>query len=341
MITPSISIITIVYNGLPFLKESVASVLKQEYQDWELLISDDGSTDGSREFLDTLSDSRITIYKQEKNLGIFGNLNFLFGKAKAPISQILCQDDYFLSNDSLTCIIEYWKTADKELGYVRFNHQLSNRKQLVKYQDEYIPPVIKSDESAILFYIFGNIPGNLSNVSVRTELIQKYGGFDQRLPFAGDFEFWRRLSRNVDMGVDKRMVVYVRRHPGVASNYLNLKGELLEQIGQIVSPLYNSLIQQYPEATGLLKILGTLNYDALSRDTGVKRFVQSRDKTYLKRLNNVSNRAPYAYRPFLRWILYFASFGGRMGRVFVAKRLIQKTNFQLAFNKQVKDKITR
>ena len=48
---PAISILTPVWNGLPYVKECIASVLAQEFQDWELLIGDNGSTDGTREYL--------------------------------------------------------------------------------------------------------------------------------------------------------------------------------------------------------------------------------------------------------------------------------------------------
>lgn len=327
MSNPSISIITIVYNGLPFLQEAVASVLKQEYSNWELLISDDGSTDGSREFLDSLNDARITVYKQEKNLGIFDNLNFLFGKAKAPISQILCQDDYFVSADSLGYIIRYWEDAASTTGFVRFNHSFPGGKQLLGYQGKVIPKIIRARESAIWFYAFGNIPGNLSNVSVRTGLVKRYGGFNQALPYAGDFEFWCRLGAKVDIGIDEQKVVHIRRHPGVASNFLNRKGELLVQMGEIISTLYNSLIAEFPQAGKTLKVHGTLNYDILPRDTAVKRYLKG-DRTYLKRLNAVSDHSPFTVKSLWRWIFYIITVGGRIGRVFVARKMLQHLKLQ-------------
>ncbi len=323
MNSPSISIITIVYNGLPFLREAVDSVLRQEYEDWELLISDDGSTDGSREFLDSLKDPRITVFKQESNLGIFDNLNFLFDKAKAPLSQILCQDDYFVSTDSLDYIVRYWENAAVSTGFVRFNHNFPDGKQVLGYQDKIIPSVIKANESAIWFYAFGNIPGNLSNVSVRTHLVKQYGGFNQGLPYAGDFEFWSRLATKADMGIDRQNVVHVRRHPGVASNFLNKKGELLVQMGQIISRLYNSLAVQYPGANMVLKIHGTLNYDILPRDTAVKRYLKG-DKTYLAKLNDVSDHSPFAVKSLWRWGFYIITAGGRVGRVLVTKKLLRQ-----------------
>ncbi len=321
---PVISVITIVYNGMPFLKDCIQSVLSQHHQEWELLISDDGSTDGSREHLESLTDSRIKVFKQEKNLGIFDNLNFLFNKATAPISQILCQDDYFINNDSLGSIIDYWTGAPSSVGFVRFNHSAETSRKLVGFQKRSVPLIVPSHESTIWFYLFGNIPGNLSNVSVRTSLVFEQGGFKQHLPYAGDFEFWSRAATSVDMGVEPKEVTFIRRHPGVASNYLNKKGELLDQVRQVISVLYGGLINQYPRSTFLLRLHGTVNYDILQRDTALKRYLKG-DKLYLKRLNEVSDNASYVLPSFTRWLLFLGTVGGRFARVGIAKLLMKRT----------------
>ena len=62
-----ISVILPVYNGGTYLKLSVESVLNQYYEDFELLILDDCSNDGSREYLDGLSDKRIVYFKKYRN----------------------------------------------------------------------------------------------------------------------------------------------------------------------------------------------------------------------------------------------------------------------------------
>jgi glycosyltransferase involved in cell wall biosynthesis len=243
---PLISIITPVYNGIFYIKECINSILLQSEENWELLISDDGSTDGTLLYLDTLTDPRIKVFKQNNNLGIFGNLNFLFSKARAPISQILCQDDHFFNEKSLSTIISYWKTAHPEVGFVRFNlmEEPSNY-SMVNLQKEITPPVISSDQADLWFFLFGNIPGNLSNVSLKTNLVTKVGLFKQELPFAGDFEFWSRAARSVSMGISKQMVVHVRRHERVASNYLNQNGELYTQHLVIYEKLLNILSKNY------------------------------------------------------------------------------------------------
>jgi len=241
----SISIITPVWNGLPYIKECIESVLSQEFTDWELLISDNGSTDGTREYLYSLDDPRIRVFMQEVNLGIMNNLNFLFANATAPISQILCADDYLTGPRSLNVITNYWNNAPANLGFVRFSHNEPSTCHILNLEQKIAPLLIHPNESALWFFVFGNIPGNLSNVSLKTNLVNEVGGFDPNFPFAGDFEFWSKAARKATMGVQKESVIYVRRHEGVASNYLSLKGELYTQHIAIYEQLIDQLAAKY------------------------------------------------------------------------------------------------
>lgn len=70
-----ITILMPVYNGKPFLKETIDSVLAQSYSDFILLIINDGSTDSSAEIIHSYSDKRIVYYENEKNLGLVATLN--------------------------------------------------------------------------------------------------------------------------------------------------------------------------------------------------------------------------------------------------------------------------
>ena len=243
---PFISIITPVWNGIAFLKECIDSVLIQDFEDWEMLISDDGSTDGSREFLNTISDERIKIFEQEKNLGIFGNLNFLFRRVKTEYSFVLCQDDYFTSTVSLSNVIDYWKNAQLDIGFVRFNHGIVSNCLLEKYQKKIITELIDKSRSAAFFLFFGNIPGNLSNVSLRNEIFNVAGYFREDMPYAGDFEFWSRAASFMDIGISKQQITFIRRHENVASNLLNKKGELFSQLYEIYEILIKKTANEFP-----------------------------------------------------------------------------------------------
>jgi glycosyltransferase involved in cell wall biosynthesis len=95
--TPQITIGIPVYNALPWLKESIQSVLAQTVSDFEVLIIDDGSTDGTWEFLCSIHDPRIRVLRQE-NRGITQTLNRMLDEIRTPWLMRLDGDDVVMPN---------------------------------------------------------------------------------------------------------------------------------------------------------------------------------------------------------------------------------------------------
>ena len=323
---PEISIILPAYNGMPYIKECVESVLNQGFINWELLISDDCSSDDTLEYLNSILDERVKVFSQKKNLGIFGNLNFLFSKANAPVSQILCGDDYFISNDSVEIIVNSWKNLKPSIGFIRFNQNTQAQCRLTQCFIDCNPGIIEPTSSDIWFYIFGNISGNLSNVTLRNSIFSNCGPFREDLPYAGDFEFWSRVAQKFSFIIIGKEVTFIRRHPDAASFHLNKKGELISQASGIYKDLYDSIVINHPNISqNLLKIHGTLNfyspvfYDSLRRPPSVRNF-------FLKALEDSMKNSNFILGSLNRNLLFLFSLGGRIGRVFSAKFLMRKIN---------------
>ena len=81
---PKVSVLVPVYNGEKFLAECLDSVLTQDFSDMEILIADDGSTDGSVALLEryAITDRRIRWWKNERNLGLIANFNHCLREEK-------------------------------------------------------------------------------------------------------------------------------------------------------------------------------------------------------------------------------------------------------------------
>jgi glycosyltransferase involved in cell wall biosynthesis len=291
---------------MPYLPECVASVLDQSFGDWELVVSDDGSTDGSRDYLSSLADPRIRVFRQDKNLGIFGNLNFLFQQARAPLTYILCQDDYFLP-ESLAAVVAEWARQPAEIAFIAFNRAAPRTAA-----EKSLPTVVRPEDSDFFFYLFGNIPGNLSCVSLRTDLPARCGGFDQSLPYVGDFDFWSRAGRLHPFVQSTRSVTYIRRHENVASVHLNRKGEYVAQAVRVVNRLYENLAGRH--AAWKLKLHGTIIYDAQQRHVGMMQLLRARKATYLRRFLTDSRASRFTFAAPLRWALYLATGGAHWFR---------------------------
>ena len=82
-----------VYNGAKYLREAIDSVLAQTFSSFELIIVDDGSTDGTMEILNTYSDPRIRLIRNERNLGLAAARNRAFAAARGEFVAIHDADD--------------------------------------------------------------------------------------------------------------------------------------------------------------------------------------------------------------------------------------------------------
>jgi glycosyltransferase involved in cell wall biosynthesis len=84
-----------VYNGEKYLAQSVESILAQKYRNWELIISDNGSTDGTRRICEAFAaaDSRIRYHRNEKNMGASWNFNRVVHLADSPLFRWTSHDD--------------------------------------------------------------------------------------------------------------------------------------------------------------------------------------------------------------------------------------------------------
>ena len=78
---PKVSVVMSVYNSEPFIRDAIKSILGQSFQDFEFIIINDGSTDGSLQIIQSYGDSRIRITSQE-NLGLTKSLNKGIGIAR-------------------------------------------------------------------------------------------------------------------------------------------------------------------------------------------------------------------------------------------------------------------
>ncbi|MDO8260503.1 MAG: glycosyltransferase, partial [Candidatus Magasanikbacteria bacterium] len=91
-----ISVVTISFNQAKFLRKCMDSVLNQDYKNVEYIVVDPGSTDGSREIIESYGDSVITIFEKDK--GPADGLNNGFSRATGDIFYFINSDDYVLEN---------------------------------------------------------------------------------------------------------------------------------------------------------------------------------------------------------------------------------------------------
>lgn len=95
MTKPVVSVLLPVYNGEAYLKPAIESVLNQAFEDWELFIGDNASSDGTREIIESYRDPRIRVHRHTTNIGMAPNWDFLLQNARGDSACILGADDLF------------------------------------------------------------------------------------------------------------------------------------------------------------------------------------------------------------------------------------------------------
>lgn len=212
MALPEISIILPVYNAGHYLRYSVESVLNQTLSNFEFLIMDDCSTDDSYEYLKNINDSRVRLFRNDENKGLFYNLNFMIQQSNAPLIKLWAQDDIMYPS----CLHKFvtFHRLHPEIGFSYSARDIINENnEVVKpFISDYTPEIISGTLHAEISYEHGSIAGNIANVCIAKAAIQKVGLFNESMRISADFEMQVRIAAYYPVGFIKKALVQIRDH---------------------------------------------------------------------------------------------------------------------------------
>ncbi|MGB7533081.1 MAG: glycosyltransferase [Halobacteriota archaeon] len=188
---PAVSAIIPTYNRAHLIGRAVQSVLNQTYQDFEILIIDDGSTDNTEEIIKSFRDERIRHIRHERNKGAAAARNTGIKAARGEYIAFQDSDDEWYSNklEEISKIIEERKDVDFITSYGKI---IKNGKIIGDIGRAPWVNVLSKTELIIRLFISNFIP--TQGVVVKKEKIVEVGGFDESLPSASDYELWLRLA---------------------------------------------------------------------------------------------------------------------------------------------------
>lgn len=298
-----ISVIMPVYNAEKFVAESIEGVLKQTYQNWELIIINDGSTDNSTKIInDFLVDRRIKFIKNENNLGIPTSIN------KALV---MCKGKYVAFNDSddvsvpdrlkiSISILEAYKNCKFIFSPAIFID--TNGIPFTQWGGEgLIEGVQDSKKLFELLYKYGNLIPNCSTL-IRVPLIP----YVDRYTIVNDFFNYLQLLHSNQAYFCKEALIKIRRgrnHNSLSSNKNFLFGEerkLLKEIKNlygdkeehaVLSSYYNKAMsnQSLKEARFYLKKGEYIKARILRIESFFYKFLQK--GALMKRLKTIFNKS--------------------------------------------------
>lgn len=187
--SPKISVLMTVYNGLPYLKEAIESTLNQTFTDFEFLIIDDASTDESVRCIESYKDGRIRLVRNERNIGQTASLNKGLGIAEGEFIARLDQDDANLPKR----LEEQVKLFDRDSTLTvacSWEYTIDSTGRRVRDWTKTIP-----DFGAFLGEILlGLCPVWHPSVMFRKKDVLDLKGFDVSYGPAEDYELWSRIA---------------------------------------------------------------------------------------------------------------------------------------------------
>src|SRR5579862_8757006 len=220
---PTVSVIVPNYNHARYLRKRVDSILEQTYQDFELILLDDYSTDRSREILSSYAgDPRVRLEFNERNSGTpFKQWNTGVRMARGKYVWIAESDDYMEKRrlERLVAILE--SQPEVTFAYCR-SWEIGEEGRTNGYADEYLNRWHAShwtadflvdglEECRRYFVVAAPVP-NASAVVFRKEIYERVGGADENLQICGDYKVWAAMALDGQVAYTGEPLNYYRAH---------------------------------------------------------------------------------------------------------------------------------
>lgn len=200
---PLLSICIPVFNCHEHIAEAVDSVLQQSFTDFELIIVDNCSDDGTYEILSGYKDCRIRLLRNETNIGACGNWNRALKEASGRYIKILCADDIIYA-DCLARQFALLETSDEKVVMVSCNRDIIDESGKKVFHRKYPGSSGKVEGVKVIKKIVRhgtNIVGDVSSAMFKRDVVSKAGQFDGSLPYVIDLDYWVRILLHGDLFV--------------------------------------------------------------------------------------------------------------------------------------------
>jgi glycosyltransferase involved in cell wall biosynthesis len=184
---PTITVLLSVHNGLPYLEAAVHSILAQSFRDFEFLIVDDASTDGTGDYLRTLTDARIRLIPLTENIGLTAALNLGLREARGEFVARQDADDW-----------SHPRRLELQAAFLRANARcgaVGSQARLINGSDGSLgkKDFPRAHHGICFAHLFDNALAHAA-VTFRRAVVQDIGGYDEAWAASQDYELWSRLS---------------------------------------------------------------------------------------------------------------------------------------------------
>ncbi len=196
---PKLSIVTINYNNKNGLEKTIESVINQTYQDFEYIIIDGGSTDGSKDIIKKYK-ARLTHWISEPDNGIYHAMNKGWKQANGEYFLFLNSGDYLYSPTIINVIIPF--LTDIDVLYGDTLQDFGYKKKIENYPDDY----------SLYNLLYTSLPHQASFIHKR--ILEKLDGYDESFRIISDWLLFFRgiIELNIEFKKIKEIISVFDMH---------------------------------------------------------------------------------------------------------------------------------
>jgi glycosyltransferase involved in cell wall biosynthesis len=189
--SPLISIVIPTYNRADLIAKAIQSVLDQTYQNWELIIVDNHSDDGTKEVIDSFKDPRISMLLLPRTGSVAASRNMGARHSKGDWVSFLDSDDWWFTTKLSTVCEVIQKNPDLIYHDLQIVSGPNNTKSLGKTKSR------KLKDPIFLDLLLNGNDVSLSSVTVRKSIFMKVNGMNESLSYVAieDYETWLRIAQ--------------------------------------------------------------------------------------------------------------------------------------------------
>ncbi|MDN4066521.1 glycosyltransferase [Paenibacillus vini] len=193
MSSPVVSVCIPVYNAECFITQTINSVLAQTFQDFEIIIVDNASTDNTMMKIRKFKDDRIKVYSNKNNIGMVANWNKCLTYSSGEYVKFLCADDLMLPGlleRQVDVLNKNPKVSLVSSGSYIINEENKVVAKRMKIRND---GVYTGEKMARKSLRIGNIFGEPTTVMFRKDTLDATGPFDLNYFYAPDWDMWLKL----------------------------------------------------------------------------------------------------------------------------------------------------
>lgn len=218
-----ISVCIPVYNMEKTIGNTINSVLSQDYEDFELIILDNSSTDNTVSEIKKISDPRIRLFINNENIGAYNNHNVALSKCSFEWIKILHGDDILFPNCFSVLIKQIKSLKDPEIKLISSGY-INNQEPFSYVKD---PTIFNHADFSIQLFE-GNFLGTPSMVIIHKSVFESIGYFDPKFEPSSDSEFFLRYRKSFKSLVIPEVLVELGDDPISKRKLEDLKIKFLD-----------------------------------------------------------------------------------------------------------------